>query len=78
MTHSFDAGSAWMSLALEATSRGLVAHGMEGFDYQKAKKDLEIPEDYNVEAMIAIGKRAPKEIYPRHSKKEKSPDLECL
>ena len=63
-THSFDAGAAWMSLALEATSRGLVAHGMEGFDYEKARTVLEIPDDYQVEAMIAIGKRAPKEKLP--------------
>jgi nitroreductase len=27
-THSFDTGAAWMSLALEASSRGLVAHGI--------------------------------------------------
>ena len=53
-----------MSLALEATSRGLVAHGMEGFDYEKARTVLEIPDDYQVEAMIAIGKRAPKEKLP--------------
>lgn len=60
-THSFDAGAAWMSLSLEGTSRGYVTHGMEGFDYDKAKTLLEIPEEYQVEAMIAIGKRAPKE-----------------
>jgi nitroreductase len=61
VTHGFDAGSAWENLALEATSRGLVAHGMEGFDYAKAKSDLGIPDDYEVHAMIAIGKRAKKE-----------------
>lgn len=54
-THSFDAGSAWMSLALQASMMNLVAHGMEGFDYDKARKDLHIPDEYTVEAMIAIG-----------------------
>lgn len=58
-THSFDTGAAWMSLAIEGSSRGLVVHGMEGFDYKKARIDLEIPTDYQVEAMFAIGKRAP-------------------
>lgn len=72
-THSFDTGSAWMSLALEATSRGYVAHGMEGFDYDKAKKDLEIPDDYQVEAMIAIGKRAPKDKLPEDMQKKEVP-----
>lgn len=60
-THSYDTGSAWMSLAVEGTSRGLVVHGMQGFDYDKAKTSLGIPDDYTVEAMAAIGKRAPKE-----------------
>ncbi len=54
-THSFDTGSAWMSLALQATFMNLVAHGIQGFDYDKARKDLQIPDDYMVEAMIAIG-----------------------
>ena len=56
-THSFDTGAAWMSLSLEGNSRGLIVHGMEGFDYDKAKKGLELPEDYTVEAMAAIGKK---------------------
>ncbi|MBS0649148.1 MAG: nitroreductase family protein [Verrucomicrobia bacterium] len=60
-THSFDTGAAWMALALEGTARGYVVHGMEGFDYEKARISLQIPDDYTVEAMVAIGKRAPKE-----------------
>lgn len=64
-THSFTTGSAWENLALEASSRGLVAHGMEGFDYDKARHDLEIPNDYDVEAMIAIGKKGNKENLPK-------------
>jgi len=61
VTHSFDTGAAWMALALEGHERGLVVHGMEGFDYEAAKKKLLIPNDYTVHAMIAIGKPAPKE-----------------
>jgi len=40
ITHSFDTGSAWENMALEASSRGLVIHGMSGFDFEKAKKDI--------------------------------------
>ena len=57
-----DAGAAWENLALEACFRGIVTHGMEGFDYQRARQELEIPEDYDVMAMIAIGKRGQKKI----------------
>src|SRR2546423_11521694 len=38
--HLFDAGSAWENLALQATSMGLVSHGMAGFDFQKARTVL--------------------------------------
>ncbi len=56
VTHSFDTGSAWENLALQATSMGLVAHGMSGFDYKLAKEKLGVPDEYNVEMMMAIGK----------------------
>jgi nitroreductase len=55
-THSFDTGAAWENVALQASAKGLVVHGMEGFDYDKAKKELEVPEGYQVEAMAVIGK----------------------
>jgi nitroreductase len=57
-THSFDTGAAWQNLALQASLKGFVAHGMSGFDYDRARKDLNIPEGYTVEAMCAIGKLA--------------------
>ncbi|HXW12192.1 MAG TPA: nitroreductase family protein [Nitrososphaeraceae archaeon] len=63
-TYQYDAGSAWENLALEAFSRGLVAHGMQGFDYEKARFELEIPSDFEVMAMIAIGKKGPRESLP--------------
>lgn len=72
-THSFDTGAAWMALALEGASRGLVVHGMEGFDYERAAKDLNIPEDYQVEALIAVGKRAPPDRLPEDLLKMETP-----
>jgi nitroreductase len=78
-THQFDAGSAWENLALEASSRGIVAHGMQGFDYEKARVDLGIPADFEVMAMIAIGKRGPKEnLPPELQDKEKPTDRKPL
>jgi nitroreductase len=61
ITHQYDAEAAWENLALEESSRGLVAHGMQGFDYVKARGNLDIPDSFDVMAMIAIGKRGPKE-----------------
>ena len=60
-SRQFDAGAAWENLALQAVSEGLITHGMAGFDYEKARKDLAVPDDYEVVAMIAIGKVGPKE-----------------
>ena len=64
VTYAFDAGAAWENLALEGTRRGLVVHGMQGFDYEKARRELHVPDDYEVLAMVAIGKRASKESLP--------------
>lgn len=72
-THSFDTGAAWQNLALQASLMGLVAHGMEGFDYEKAKRELHIPDDYTVEAMIAIGKPGKKENLPAALQEREQP-----
>ena len=64
VTHQFDAGAAWENLALQGETQGLVTHGMQGFDYEKARRDLSIPAAFDVLAMVAIGKPAPKEILP--------------
>jgi nitroreductase len=73
ITHSYDTGAAWMSLALQGHDLGLVVHGMQGFDYDKAKKDLKIPDDYTVEAMIAIGKLAPPDKLPKEIAEKEVP-----
>jgi len=59
ITHHFDAGAAWENLALEASLRGIVTHGMKGFDYERARVDLGIPDNFDVMALIAIGRRGP-------------------
>jgi nitroreductase len=56
VTHSFDCGAAWENLALQGCRLGLVVHGMQGFDYDKARTVLKIPDGFQVEAMVAIGK----------------------
>lgn len=60
-THSFDAGASVENLAIQASAMGLVCHAIEGFDYDRAKKDLAVPDDYTVEVMIAVGKPGPLE-----------------
>lgn len=72
-THTYDAGAAWVSLALQGSLRNLVVHGMQGFDYDKAKEVLQVPDDYSVEAMIAIGKHGNKEDLPAYQQEREFP-----
>ena len=70
--NSFSAGSAFMSLAFQARMKNLIAHGMQGFDYEKARKVLNIPEDFSVECMIALGSQGKvEELHERMQKSEK-------
>lgn len=70
--HSFSAGSAFMSFALQARMKNLIAHGMEGFDHEKARKALNIPENFSVECMIAVGTQGKvEELHERMQKSEK-------
>lgn len=73
VTHALDTGAAWENLALEGNFRNLVVHGMQGFDYEKARKSLQIPDLYEVLAMFAIGMPAPKENLPEELLKRESP-----
>ena len=73
-TNQFDTGAAWENLALEATFRGLAAHGMQGFDYEKAKKDLEVPDNFDVVAMIALGKRGQRDHLPPQLQEREYPN----
>ena len=54
-THSFDTGSAWQNLALQGERMGLVVHAMAGFDDDAAHRDLKLPDDWVVEALVAVG-----------------------
>lgn len=63
-SHSFDAGAAWASLALQAVRLGLQAHAMVGVDFAKAAEVLGLPAGYRVEAAIAIGKPGDKSQLP--------------
>lgn len=62
--HTFDAGSAWTLMALQATAMGYHAHGMIGVHIDKAIEELGIPDDHRLEAAVAIGRKAPKEQLP--------------
>jgi nitroreductase len=53
--HTLDCGLATENLLLQGAAMGLVCHGMAGFDRSKARVALEVPDDFDVEVMIAVG-----------------------
>ena len=55
-THSYDTGAAWQNLALQGTISGLVVHGMQGFNYDRAREALQVPAEFALEAMAAVGR----------------------
>lgn len=73
VTHSFDTGSAWENLALQGWLKGLVVHGMQGFDYERARAALNIPEGFQVEAMAAVGRPADPQTLPADLREKESP-----
>jgi nitroreductase len=53
--HFHDLGAANENMFLEAFNQGLIMHEMGGFDVEKAREIFDVPEDYGVGIMIAIG-----------------------
>ena len=74
VTHSYDCGAAWENFALQGFHQGLVVHGMQGFDYDRARKELKIPDEFQIEAMAAVGKPGPKEVLPEKLQARESPN----
>ncbi len=72
-THLFDAGAAWMSLALQAGTMGLVTHGMRGFDQDALRAALAVPAVYDSPAVIAVGSPGQLEALPDKLKEREVP-----
>lgn len=72
-SHSFDAGAAWAQVALQATALGYHAHGMTGIEFDKARSELGIPDDYRLEAAVAIGRRDAPERLPEGLREREVP-----
>lgn len=63
-SHSFDAGAAWMALAVQAQAMGYYTHGMVGIDFDRARAELKLPERFRLEAAAVIGRMGAVENLP--------------
>jgi nitroreductase len=78
-THAFDAGAAWMSMALQATKMGLVAHAMAGYSPEKAREALAIPEEFETHCVVAFGRPgSPDDLPPKLKAREVQSDRRPL
>lgn len=56
-SHSFDAGAAWAQLALQAHLWDWSTHAMGGFDAARAREVLAVPENAQLEVIVAVGRQ---------------------
>jgi nitroreductase len=72
--HFHDLGAANENMFLESFNQGLIMHEMGGFNREKARELFNIPDDYEVGIMIAIGYQDSYSILPeRYREKANSP-----
>lgn len=71
----FDTGMSVGFMILRATELGLVAHPIAGYDEEKVKSILQIPEEYTVITLIIFGKKR-EEIRDVLTDKQKAQELE--
>ena len=78
-----DAGAAMANLAIEAVSRGLIAHPMAGFDVDGAREVFNLPAGVRPLAVVAVGSlgdyhHMPPEIVERDSRPRERMPLEAM
>jgi nitroreductase len=63
-SHSFDAGAAWSNFAHQIHALGWSTRAIGGFDRDAARSALAVPELYELEIFIAVGRPADRSILP--------------
>ncbi|MFE1603180.1 nitroreductase family protein [Methylobacterium sp. ID0610] len=71
---SFDAGTASALFQLQAVKLGLHAHGMTGFDKDRAPAVLNLPPHHRVEAAFAVGRKADPATLPEEQRARETPN----
>jgi len=71
--HSFDAGAAWLALALQASQIGWSTRAVAGFDRDRTRTALGVPAEYALEVFVALGKRADPSVLPESIRGSEKP-----
>ena len=73
-SHTFDAGAAWMSFALQAQMRDWYTHGMVGVDFERAFAELDVPQGHRVECAVALGRIGDRASLPEKLREREQPN----
>jgi nitroreductase len=71
--HLFDCGAAFENLALQGAAMGLVVHGMAGFSWDRAGKELRAPAEFVAAAMFAVGRPGDPQDLPAELRERETP-----
>ena len=74
-TNSFDTGAAWMSFALQAREIGLETHAMWGVTHDRVKETLDLPDDTDLRAIIAVGYPGDPSSLPDNLRERETPSM---
>jgi len=66
--YQFDCGLATMSLLLAATEEGLMTHATAGWSAPPVRKALDIPDEYHVMCIVAMGYAGSAELLDDHTR----------
>lgn len=73
-SHSLDAGAASLAFQLQANRQGWHVHGMGGFDRERARTLLNVPEHHRVEAAYAVGRAIPNDALSDEQRVKEAPN----
>src|ERR687898_2395479 len=68
--HFHDLGAANENMFLESINQGLIMHEMGGFDRDKARRVFNVPDEYEIGIMVAIGYQDSTGILPERYKEK--------
>lgn len=75
---SYDTGASVENLKLQATSMGLIAHSMGGFEPTKVTEVFNIPPDFTAMAVVAVGYQAELNVLDEQLKERELKERERL
>lgn len=64
--NNFDGATTWDYFAIQAQHHGLITHAMGGFDVDKAREMLKLPDTFDLHGVVALDIVAPKKVLPEN------------